>query len=215
MRTLITAGILAALSCWLPEIGASQSNEPGVVVRAPETDPAKLAKPNAEESPVKTGPLDPNAYVIGAEDVLNVSVWHEAELTRQVIVRPDGKITMPLVNELTAAGLTPAQLSASITKELMKVMVAPEVNVSVQQVNSRKYYIQGEVLKPGPYPLVVPTTVMEGLANAGGFRDFANLKNIKILRGNQTLRFNFKEVRAGKRLEQNILLQPGDQIIVQ
>ena len=216
MRTVITAGILAALSCWLPQIGESQSNEPGVVVRTPETDPAKLAKPNAEaEKGAKTVPLDSNAYIIGAEDVLNVSVWHEAELTRQVIVRPDGKITLPLVNELTAAGLTPAQLATAITKELLKVMVAPEVNVSVQQVNSRKYYIQGEVLKPGPYPLVVPTTVMEGLANAGGFRDFANLKNIKILRGNQSLRFNFKEVRGGKHLEQNVLLQPGDQIIVQ
>ncbi len=185
---------------------------PGI---APETDPIKLAQPNAAgEKIVGGGPVSDNVYVIGAEDVLNISVWHEAELTRQLIVRPDGKITMPLVNELTAAGLTPAQLSAAITKELMKVMVAPEVSVSVQQVNSKKYYIQGEVNKPGAYPLTVPTTIMEGLANAGGFRDFANTKKIKILRGAETLKFNFKEVRSGKHLEQNVLLKPGDQIIV-
>ncbi|MBV9506800.1 MAG: polysaccharide biosynthesis/export family protein, partial [Acidobacteriia bacterium] len=180
-----------------------------------ETDPIKLAKPNAlGEKIVGGGPLDPNAYVIGAEDVLSVSVWHEPELTRQVTVRPDGKITLPLAGELTAAGLTPTQLNANIAEGLKKYMVSPEVNVSVQSVNSKKYYIQGEVLRPGTYNLVVPTTVMEGLANAGGFRDFANLKKITILRGTGLLHFNYKEVRAGKHLEQNILLQPGDQILV-
>ena len=178
-------------------------------------DPVKLAKPNAiGEKIVGGAPVDSNTYVIGAEDVLAISVWHEQELTRQVIVRPDGKITLPLVNELTAAGLTAAQLSEAIGQALLKYMNAPEVNVSVQQVNSKKYYIQGEVLKPGPYPLVVPTTIMEGLANAGGFRDFANTRKIAILRGTQRLKFNYKDVRSGKRLEQNVLLQPGDQIIV-
>jgi polysaccharide biosynthesis/export protein len=182
---------------------------------AEETDPIKLAKPNAlGEKIVGGGPVTDNAYVIGAEDVLNVSVWHETELTRQPIVRPDGKITLPLVGELTAAGLTLPQLAAAITEGLKKYINSPEVTVSVQAVNSKKYYIQGEVIKPGPYPLVVPTTVMEGLANAGGFRDFANLRHIAILRGTERLRFNYKEVRSGKHLEQNILLKPGDQIIV-
>jgi polysaccharide export outer membrane protein len=181
----------------------------------PEIDPIRLAKPNALGEKILGGaPITDQAYVIGAEDVLAVSVWHEAELTRQVVVRPDGKITLPLVGELTAAGLTLPQLNSAITDGLKKYIITPEVNVSVQAVNSKKYYVQGEVLKPGPYPLVVPTTVMEGLANAGGFRDFANLKKITILRGIERLRFNYKEVRAGKHLEQNILLQPGDQILV-
>jgi polysaccharide export outer membrane protein len=182
---------------------------------APETDPIRLAKPNALGEKILGGaPIIDQAYVIGAEDVLAISVWHEAELTRQVVVRPDGKITLPLAGELTAAGLTLPQLNAAITEGLKKYIITPEVNVSVQAVNSKKYYVQGEVLKPGPYPLVVPTTVMEGLANAGGFRDFANPKKITILRGTERIRFNYKEVRAGKRLEQNILLQTGDQILV-
>ncbi|PWU00839.1 MAG: sugar transporter [Terriglobia bacterium] len=187
------------------------SNSASAARAIPETAPSSATGGERRQG---GAPIDPNAYVIGAEDVLNISVWHEQELTRQVIVRPDGKITMPLVNELTAAGLTPAQLAAQISEGLLKYLNSPEVNVSVQQVNSRKYFIQGEVLHPGAYPLVVPTTIMEGLANGGGFRDFANLKKITIIRGNQRLKFNYKEVREGKHLDQNVLLQPGDQIIV-
>jgi polysaccharide export outer membrane protein len=196
-----------------PERLASPPENKGSAARTPETDPANLAKPTGAPAQAAV-PVDSNTYVIGAEDVLNVQVWHEAELTRTVIVQPDGKISLNLVNELTAAGLTPIQLAATIRDGLKKYIVNPEVNVSVQQVNSKKYFIQGEVLKPGSYPLVVPTTIMEGLVNAGGFRDFANLTKITILRGKQILKFNYKEVRSGKHLEQNILLQPGDQIFV-
>jgi polysaccharide biosynthesis/export protein len=182
---------------------------------APETDPLKLAKPNSAGEKILGGaPIDPNAYVIGAEDVLSVFVWHDQELTRQVVVRPDGKITLPLVGELEAAGLTLPQLTTTIASGLKKYMVSPEVNVSVQAVNSKKFYIQGEVMRPGSYPLIVPTTVLEGLANAGGFRDFANIKKIVVMRGSERFHFNYKEVRSGKHLEQNILLRPGDEIFV-
>jgi polysaccharide biosynthesis/export protein len=217
MRITIVSALLAALPCLLAAADETHVNPATEAASAggPLSDPAKLAKPNAQGEKILGGaPVDSNTYVIGAEDVLSISVWHEPELTRQVVVRPDGKITLPLVNELPAAGLTTARLSETISQALLKYMNAPEVNVSVQQVNSKKYYIQGEVLKPGSYPLVVPTTVMEGLANAGGFKDFANTKKIAILRGTERLRFNYKEVRGGKRLDQNILLQPGDQIIV-
>ena len=217
MRSTIVSVILSILPCLLSGAEESQPNLPAVTASAaaPASDPVKLAKPNASGEKVSSGtPIDSNTCVVGAEDVLAISVWHEPELTRQVVVRPDGKITLPLVNELPAAGLTAAQVSESIAQALLKYMNAPEVNVSVQQVNSKKYYIQGEVLKPGAYPLVVPTTVMEGLANAGGFKDFANTGKIVILRGSERLKFNYKEVRNGKRLEQNTLLQPGDQIIV-
>ncbi len=177
--------------------------------------PAPQTQTNALGETIVGGtPIDTKTYVIGPEDVLNVSVWREAELSRQVIVRPDGKINLPMVNEVTAAGLTPQQLSGSIAQGLQKYIREPEVNVSVQQVNSKKYYIQGEVNKPGSYPLVVPTTVLEGLGNAGGFHDFANVKKIIILRGTERLKFNYKDVTHGKHMEQNILLQPGDEIIV-
>lgn len=167
--------------------------------------PAAAAKPSGTDS---------KAYVIGPEDLLLIKVWRDAELSGQFPVRPDGKISMPLVNEVQAAGLTPEQLSQAITKNLTKYLTQPEVSVAVLAVNSKKYFIIGEVLRPGANPLTVPTTVLEALVNAGGFRDFANPKKIIILRNGQRLKFNYKEVIAGKKMEQNILLESGDQIIV-
>ncbi|HUE21810.1 MAG TPA: polysaccharide biosynthesis/export family protein, partial [Bryobacteraceae bacterium] len=166
----------------------------------------KLAAPAA--------PVDPKAYLIGAEDVISIRVWHEPENSGQFVVRPDGKISVPLVGEIQAAGLTPEKLSLNIAGSLQKIMVHPEVTVGVEKVNSKKYYIQGEVNKAGSYPLVIDTTVLEALVNAGGFRDFANTKKIVILRGTQRLKFNYHDVTHGKNMEQNILLKPGDQIIV-
>ncbi len=158
--------------------------------------------------------VDPKAYLIGAEDVISIRVWKEPENSGQFVVRPDGKISIPLIGEVQAAGLTPEQLSASIAEGLQKVMVHPEVTVGVEKVNSKKYYIQGEVNKPGSYPLVIDTTVLEALVNAGGFREFANSKKIVILRGSERLKFNYREVTKGKKMDQNILVKPGDQIIV-
>lgn len=159
-------------------------------------------------------PVDLKSYVIGPEDLLLIRVWREAELSGQFPVRPDGRISLPLVNEIAAAGLTPEQLAAAITQGLGKYMTQPEVSVAVVQVNSKKYFVIGEVLKAGPYPLTVPTTVLEALVTAGGFRDFANQKKIVVLRGAQRLKFNYKEVVAGKHPEQNVLLESGDKIIV-
>jgi polysaccharide biosynthesis/export protein len=185
--------------------GSTLTPLPGGAPHPSAPDPAK---------PAEAKPSSNSTYVIGAEDMLQISVLHEAELTGPRTVQPDGKITLPLVQEVAAAGLTPVQLEAAIVQELSKVMVNPVVSVAVLQVNSKKYFIQGEVQKPGAYPLAVPTTVLEGLVNAGGFRDFADLKHITILRGAQRMNFNFKQVRAGKHLEQNIVLQPGDEIFV-
>jgi polysaccharide export outer membrane protein len=182
-------------------------------------DPAKAAtQPAADAKPATlappAAPVDPKAYVIGAEDVISIRVWHEPENSGQFIVRPDGKVSVPLVGEIQAAGLTPEKLSLNIAESLQKIMVHPEVTVGVERVNSKKYYIQGEVNKPGSYPLVIDTTVLEALVNAGGFRDFANTKKIVILRGSERLKFNYHEVTHGKKMEQNILVKPGDQIIV-
>ncbi|HUK88995.1 MAG TPA: polysaccharide biosynthesis/export family protein [Blastocatellia bacterium] len=169
-----------------------------------------------EPSGARAGDVDrvEDSYIIGPADLLHISVWREAEFSGDRTVRPDGKISLPLVNEIQAAGLTPEQLGSRIAESLSSYILHPLVTVAVQQINSKKYYIQGEVQKPGVYALLEPTTVLEALGNAGGFREFANTKNVLILRGTQKFRFNYKSVREGKNMEQNIVLQSGDQIIV-
>ncbi len=158
--------------------------------------------------------MDPNTYKIGIEDVLFVQVWREQDLTRPVVVRPDGKFSMPLIGEVEAQGLTPNQLQERLAAALEKFLNKPQVFISVQQVNSKRFYISGEVNKTGPFQLVTPITVLEGLSSAGGLREFANGKKIVIMRGNERLKFNYKDVIKGKNMEQNIYLQPGDHIIV-
>jgi polysaccharide export outer membrane protein len=166
-------------------------------------------------APVYTAaPVDPKTYVIGPEDILAIRVWKEPELSGGVQVRPDGKFTMPLIGEMQAAGLTPEQLTLKITESLTKFINNPEVMVSLQSVQSKKYYITGEVNRTGAFPLVVPITVLEALTNAGGFREYANTKRIVIIRGKERLKFNYKDVIKGKNLEQNIRVQDGDYIVV-
>jgi len=190
-------------------LAAWQDSTPQAAPQAAASGAATASKP----APV-AAPIDPKAYVIGPEDVISVNVWREPANSGQFVVRPDGRIAIPLVGEVQAAGLTPARLSESIAQGLQKVMTHPEVTVGVERVNSKKYFIQGEINRPGAYSLAVPTSVLEALVNAGGFRDFANTKKIVILRGTERLKFNYREVSKGKNMEQNIPLQPGDQIIV-
>jgi len=160
---------------------------------------------------------DPN-YIIGAQDVLDISVWKEPEITRTVPVRPDGKISLPLLNDVQAAGLTPAQLTAEITTSLKKFVTDPEVTVIVEQINSQRVYILGEVTRPGAYPMLPGMTVLQALSSAGGFTQFANEKKMYVLRrvnGNQQkYYFNYKDVLNGKRADENIALRAGDTIVV-
>ena len=174
---------------------------------------ATAPKPEAPTSSAGAG-VDPKSYRIGPEDILFVQVWREPDFTRQVAVRPDGKITMPLIGELQAGGMTPIETGSEISKALNKYINTPDVSVTVVQVNSKKYYITGEVMKTGAFPLAVPTTVLQALSQAGGFKEFANKKKIRILRGNKPMFFNYNDVVKGKHPEQNILLDPGDYIIV-
>jgi polysaccharide export outer membrane protein len=214
---LALAALLAPLGVW-PGMGqqarAQQSADTSATKPAAgAADPAKMGAPKQQESAPSA--VDTKTFVLGAEDVIAIKVWREPELSGQFVVRPDGKISLPLVNEIQASGLTPKQLEKALTDGLAKFINQPEVTVQVTTVNSRKYYIQGEVQRPGAYPLVVPTTVLEALVNAGGFREFANTKKITVLRnGRERMRFNYKDVTRGKHPEQNIQLQPGDQIIV-
>jgi polysaccharide export outer membrane protein len=193
MKRLFTLAVLAALV------------SPAGLAEAPRTKAPDVATASA-------------GYRIGPEDVLVIRVWRDPEVSGPAMVRPDGKITLQLLGELQAAGLTPDGLTQQIFEglsKLKKTIDKSEVTVTVQTVNSRKYYIQGEVYRAGQFPLLVPTTVLEALGNSGGFREFANSKKVVIIRkGGQRFHFNYKEVIAGKKLEQNILLQPGDQIIV-
>jgi polysaccharide export outer membrane protein len=186
----------------------------------PNTAKTKEEVENSVKAPVAipalptAAPVDPKTYVIGPEDILAIRVWREPELSTAVQVRPDGKITLSLIGELEAAGQTPEGLKNKIVEALQEYIVKPEVIVSLQSVQSRKYYITGEVNRPGTFPLVVPTNVLEALTNSGGFRDFANTKKITILRKGKILKFNYNDVVKGKNMDQNVLIENGDYIVV-
>ena len=171
----------------------------------------------AQAAPKKSATDDPN-YVIGPQDVLDISVWKEPELTHAVPVRPDGKISMPLLNDVQAAGRTPLQLAADITAGLKKFVTDPQVTVIVSTINSQRVFILGEVNRAGAYPLLPNMTVLQALSSAGGFTIYANLKKIYVLRveeGKQVKHpFNYKDVLAGKAADQNILVKAGDTIVV-
>lgn len=180
------------------------------------TAPRPADKPAA---PVVPGAIEPPAgYVIGPEDVLGIVFWREKDLTVEAAVRPDGRITVPLLNDLAAAGLTPDQLREQIQKAASKFVEDPSVTVVVKAINSRKVFVTGQIAKPGVYPLAGPTTVMQLIAMAGGLHEFADADRILIMRtegGKQVAkRFNYEDVREGKNLNQNIELLPGDTIIV-
>ena len=158
-------------------------------------------------------------YVIGPEDVLAIDVWKEPEISRTVPVRPDGKISLPLLGDMVANGLTADQLQASIKKGLQGFVSSPEVTVIVQEIKSAKINVVGQVVKPGSYPLSKPMTVLDALVMAGGFRDFAKVKKIYVLRVNSDgtpnrMAFNYKEVIKGNKLSQNVALEPHDTIVV-
>jgi polysaccharide export outer membrane protein len=160
-----------------------------------------------------------NSFIIGNDDVLVVHVWKEPDVSRSLPVRSDGKISLPLVGEVQAAGRTPLQLEEEIAKRLEKYITDPQVTVIVQEIKSEKFNILGQVAKPGAYSLTRETTVLDAIAGAGGFRDFARQKAIYILRqkadgGESRIPFNYKEVIKGKNPGQNIRLEPRDTVVV-
>jgi polysaccharide export outer membrane protein len=204
-RSLIIAG-LVILAAAVPAV--SQTSNPSI------TQPA-MPNAHAAASPTLKPPPD---YVIGPDDVVSVEFWRDKDLSTEAVVRPDGKISVPLLNDVAAAGLTPDQLRQALMIDARRFVEDPNITIVIKQINSRKVFITGQVEKPGSFPLKVPTTVVQLIAMAGGLREYADVKRIFIVRndaGGQTTRpFNYSEVLNGKNLAQNIELKPGDTVIV-
>jgi len=211
MRKSVSAGIGLLLA--LLVIPATAQRRPEKSTK----DNKQVAHKGNGTTPQAAAATDDPAYVIGPEDVLDINVWKEPEISRNVPVRPDGKISLPLLNDIQAAGLTPIQLGMLITERLRKYLSDPQVTVIVAATNSQRVYILGEVNRAGAYPLTPNITVLQALSSAG-LSQYAHVKNIYVLRtenGRQIkYPFNYKEVIKGQRPEQNILLKPGDTIVV-
>jgi len=161
--------------------------------------------------------VEPVNYLIGSGDVLQLFVWKEPDLTRDVTVRFDGKISVPLLGDVEAAGRTPQDLGKDLGEKLGRFVEAPVVTVAVTQPNSARFFVLGQVASPGGYPLIGRVSVLQALALAGGFKDFAKSDKIVIVRGDdsqKTLSVNYKKLEDGSELAQNVSLQPGDTILV-
>lgn len=209
-RTFLVLGVVLGL---VPALTAAAAQ----TVQDKRTPPAPAAPARSEEADLAKAvgaPIDPKTYQIGPEDVLMIRVWREPELSGPVAVRPDGMISLPLLNDVQAGGMTPDKLAENLKQAFMQYITEPEVMVQVSQVNSKKYFVHGEVGRPGQYQLVVPTTVSQALAIAGGFREYANTREIIVIRGPKRYRFNYRDWSRGRNLGQDILLESGDQIVV-
>jgi polysaccharide export outer membrane protein len=184
--------------------------------QAPVNPPAPAA---TQATPPSGGVLPPADYVIGPDDALSIIYWDHKEMSADVVVRPDGKITLPLVNDMQAVGLTPDQLRQKITEAGAKFVESPVVTVIVKEIKSRQVSITGQVGKSGWYPINGPMTVIQLIALAGGLQEYADGKHISVLRTEKgqpvSYRFNYDEVVKKRRnLKQNIELKPGDQVVV-
>jgi polysaccharide biosynthesis/export protein len=205
---LMAIALSGALLCQAATAAQAEHPPAGNGASAPAQEPAlSSTKPHETK------------YVIGNDDVLSINVWKEPDLTQSLPVRSDGKISLPLIGELQATGRTPVQLELEITAKLRAFITQPDVTVIVQQMNSQKFNILGRVAKPGSYSLSATTTVLDAIAEAGGFQDFAKQKDIYILRQNpggseSRIAFNYKDVIKGKHSEENVRLEPHDTIVV-
>ena len=205
MRPAFTVILVGALV--LPFAGRAGAGE-----QLRQSDPAMPAAAAAAAAPAPPG------YLIGADDVLSVVYWREKDMSAEVTVRPDGKVALPLLNDLQAAGLTPDDFRDRVVAAARKFIEEPNPTVVVKTINSRRVFITGQVEKPGPYPLNNPATVLQLISIAGGLREFAKGKNISVLRiedGKQVVhRFNYQDALNRKNLDQNIELKPGDTVLV-
>jgi polysaccharide export outer membrane protein len=204
INRLIGAGVVLAVASTGAYAQEARQSEHPVVVAAGGSAPAV--------------PGLPSGYVIGADDVLSIVYWREKEMSAEVTVRPDGKVALPLINELSAAGLTPEAFRDRVIEAARRFVEDPNPTVMVKEINSRRVFITGQVEKPGPYQLNHSVTVLQLIAMAGGLKEFARGKNITVLRtegGQQVVhRFNYQDALIRKNLQLNIELKPGDTILV-
>lgn len=214
LTALTTRATLAlALAASSPTFAAAQTPAPAAGQASP-VSPARPAAPSAV-----TGVAVPTDYVIGPEDVLGVVFWREPEMSGDVAVRPDGRITLPLLGDLPASGVTPEILRDRIQTAAQKYLTDANVTVVVRQLNSRKVFVTGEVRTPAAYPLAGPRTVMQIIALAGGLNEYAKSDKITVIRTEangqtRSFKFNYKDVSKGRQLQQNIQLLPGDTVVV-
>ena len=196
---LVTLSVFAVTVPWATGICAQEGAERAAMVR--------------QEAPAIDTPAD---FIIGPEDVLSIVFWRDKDMSSQVTVRPDGKISLPLLDDVQAAGLKPAELRAHLIELSKRFIGNPSVTVVVNQINSRKVFITGQVVKPGPYVISAPTTVLQLISMAGGLKDFADSKNILIVRreGGKTVSYAFNYQNLRGHLQQNIELKPGDTVVV-
>ena len=216
LRALLIMPVLSALLFAFGSLVTSAQQVPIGPPPMPNSEPKSADK---GQSPATAPKSEGSAavgsdYKIGAADVLKIQVWEEDKFSGLFTVDQDGKFVYPLVGELTAGDLTTAQVKESVEKALQKYVQKPRVDVTVQEVQSKKYYLNGQVNHPGEYMLATPTTILQAISKAGGLQDFANQKKIYILRGSTRIPFNYKEVSQGKRMEQNVLILPNDQVFV-
>jgi len=217
VRNSVSVVLTVVSGLWLASLMAAPAFAQKESAPAPPANSSASARSDASTAPIKSDSgvaVDPKTYVIGAQDVLSIKVWREQDFTGLYTVRPDGKITLPLIGDVQASGLTPERLGDQLKQGLSNYINSPDVSVSLQTVGSKKFYITGEVNRPGEYVLAIPTKVFDALSNSGGFRDFANKKKIIIIRGTDRLKFNYQDILKGKNLEQNIFLENGDTVVV-
>ena len=213
MKFRIGFAVALALAVAVPAGAQQQQAVP------PATPPPAAPAPAVPEpAPAPTGVALPAGYVVGPEDVLSIIVWREKDLSTDVTVRPDGRITLPLINDVVAQGLTPDQLRDQLKAQFDKFVEDSSVSVVVKQINSRKVFITGMVGKAGAYPLTSTMTVLQLISMAGGLNEFARTKEIVVMRTEngeaKGIKFNYEEVRKGRKLQQNIELRPGDTVVV-
>jgi len=194
-------------------LSASLSAQPQTKPVIPEQTPQASAG-----NPAPAATVVPPGYVIGADDLLSIRFWSDTQLSADVVVRPDGKISIPLLNDVQAAGLTPEQLNAALEKAASKYIAEPDATVIVREVRSRKVYVLGQVARPNTVTLNVDMNVLQVLTAVGGLLEYADKGNIIIVRAEngreRRFKFNYNDVVKGKNVQQNILLQPGDTVIV-
>ena len=215
VRNSVSVVLNLVIGLWLAWLAPALAQNPPASAPPPSSAaPGRSDAPAAPAKPDTGVAVDPKTYVIGAQDILSIKVWREQDFTGLYTVRPDGKITIPLIGDVQASGLTPERLGEQLKQGLSNFINSPDVSVSLQAVNSKKFYITGEVNRPGEYMLAIPTKVFDALSNSGGFRDFANKKKIIIIRGTDRLKFNYQDILKGKNLDQNIFLENGDTVVV-